>query len=198
MILEFILTAGAIANNAINSYQLGMQTSCVFAPQLWFLPILWAFSGILVHLFGSWALWARINNERPYKTFLDWLRIQFTPIAEQKPLKVEPREVTLFSAVISWWVSIYIACHIIFGTITFSTLVFITVRDAVDVIARYTASLLVCRAILIYELGILRDKYREKREECEQSESDQELRALRRKSNHTSEHGADAQEARGF
>lgn len=33
MILEFIVATGAIANSATNSYQLGMQTICVFAAQ---------------------------------------------------------------------------------------------------------------------------------------------------------------------
>lgn len=200
VIFEFILTAGAIANNATNSYQLGMRTSCVFAPQLWYLPILWAFLGILVHLYGSWALWARVSYERPYKTLLDWLRIQFTPLAEQKLLKIEPYEETLFSVVVSWWVSIYIACHIIFGTLTFSSLIFITVRDALAVIGRYLISLLVCRAILMYELGILRDLYQEEREQCGQPEPqpDQELQALRTRSTHTSEYETDVEEARSF
>lgn len=40
MILEFILATGSIANNATNSYQLGMQTSCAFALQSWFLSLL--------------------------------------------------------------------------------------------------------------------------------------------------------------
>jgi hypothetical protein len=51
-----------------------------------------------------------------------------------------------------------IACHIIFGTLTFSSLLFISVRDAVTVIGRYLASLLLCRAILTYELACLRDR----------------------------------------
>jgi hypothetical protein len=200
MIFEFVLAIGAIANNATNSHQLGMQTSCVFAPQLWFLPILWAFLGILAHLYGSWTLWARVNSERPYKTFIDWLRIQFTPIAEQTPLKVELYEETFFSVVISWWATFYIACHLIFGTITFSSLIFVTVRDALAVICRYLISLLVCRAILIYELGVLRAKHREERERLE---SGQELQALRTKSDRTVvqtriEYSADAQGVRDF
>ncbi|KAF7507550.1 hypothetical protein GJ744_010341 [Endocarpon pusillum] len=202
MIVEFIFAIGAIANNVTNSYQLGMQTSCVFAPQLWFLPILWAFLSILTHLFSALALRTRVNCERPYKTFIDWLRIQFTPIAEQKPLRVEPCEETRFSLVVAWWVSCYNPGLLIFGTITFSSLIFITVRDALAVIARYLTSLLVCRAILMYELGVLRAKYRE---EYERPESDQELQALRTKPDERltlaqtwSEHGADAQEVRDF
>lgn len=201
MILEVIVAAGAIFNNATNSYQLGMQTICVFAAHLWYLPLLWAFLGILAHLFGSWALWSRLNCERPYKNVFDWFRIQFTPIAQQKPLVVQPCEETVFSVVISWWVSVYIACHLIFGTLTFSSLIFITVRDAVSVIGRFVISLLMCRAILMCELVVLRDKYREKRECLESGQA--ELQALRVQDNHSlaeswNEYGIEAQEARAF
>lgn len=193
MILEVILTAGAIANIAINSYQLGMQTCCAFAPQLWYLPLLWTFLGLLIHVWGSLALWASIDCERPYKTFFDWLKFQFTPIAERKPLKVKLFKETLISVALSWWVSFYIACHIIFGTITFSSLIFITVRDAVAVIGRYMASLLICRAMLTYELGILRYQYMKKSEKWGRIEdSDRELQAMRTNSNHTDGLEADA------
>ena len=186
MILEVILTAGAIANIATNSYQLGVQTCCIFAPHLWYLPLLWTFLGLVVHIYGSLALWASIDCDTPYRTFLDWLKIQFTPIAEQKLLKVKPFKETLLSIALSWWVSFHIACHIIFGTITFSSLIFITVRDALAVIGRYMVSLLICRAILTYELGILRYQYMKESEKCERSEdSDQELQTLRSNSNHT-------------
>ncbi|ERF72884.1 hypothetical protein EPUS_08692 [Endocarpon pusillum Z07020] len=179
MIFEFILAIGAVANNATNSRQLGLQTICVFAPQLWYLPILWAFLGIIAHMYCSWVLWAHINCERPYKTFINWLSIQFTPVAELKPLRVEPCEETLFSVVVSWFVSFNIVCHLIFGTLAFSSLIFITVRDAVTVISRYLISLLVCRAILGYELGVLRAKYREERW---RPEPDQEFLALQTES----------------
>lgn len=201
MIHEFIVATGAIANNATNSYQLGMQTICVFASHLWYLPLLWAFLGIVAHLFGLWALWTRLNCERPYKNVFDWFRIQFTPIAEQKPLEVQPCEETVFSLVISWWVSVYIAFHLISGTLTFSSLIFITVRDAVSVIGRFMIWILMCRAILMCELVVLRDKYREMRERPQSGQV--ELQALRAQINHSlakswSENGIAAQEARAF
>jgi hypothetical protein len=163
MAVKFIFAGGAIANNATNSLQLGMQTSCIFAPQIWYLPIMWAFLGILAHTYGAWALWMRINCDRHYESFNDWVKIQFTPIniTEESPPIVETCEETMKSVVVSWWVSVNIACHIIFGTLCFSSLIFITVRDALTVIVRYMVSLLVCRAILMYELSVFRDAYRD-------------------------------------
>jgi hypothetical protein len=60
MVIEFLLLGGAVVYNALNSYQLGMRTNCVYAPQYTFLPLMWAFLGILAHVYGSWALWARV------------------------------------------------------------------------------------------------------------------------------------------
>ena len=159
MVLEFILATGAIANNITNSYQLGVQTSCVFAPQLWVLPLCFSLFGIIPHLLGSGVLWSRVRCSKPYKTSLDWLKIQFTPTGVQSHFEVGIVQTTAFATVVSWFVSIYIACFLIYGTLTFSSLIFITVRDATAVIGRYLISLLVCRMILTYELGVLREKY---------------------------------------
>lgn len=184
-ILEYILAACAIVNNATNSYQLGMQVCCVYAPHIPYLPLIWAFLGILAHLFGAWALWARIqvDGETPSRPFLErphaayhwttsqftfpafiakisilsyWSKNQVTPSAHFTRTKQKVVEETIFSVGASWWVSINIACHITGGTLTFSSLLFITVRDVLAVIARYLASLLICRMILMYELACFR------------------------------------------
>ena len=162
MVLEFILATGAIANNITNSYQLGMQTTCVFAPQIWALPLCFSFFAIFPHLLGSLVLWSHVRCSRPCKTWLDWLKIQFTPTRVQSHFAIKTLQSTSRTAIAtvgSWFVSIYIACFLIYGTLAFSSLIFITVRDATSVIGRYLISLLVCRMILIYELGVLREKY---------------------------------------
>ena len=47
--------------------------------------------------------------------------------------------------------------HWIFGTLVFSSTLFIGTLDALGVIARYLASALVCRIILLVELAGVRD-----------------------------------------
>ena len=195
MIVELVLSAGAIANNAHNSYQLGIQTICVFAPEIWCLPMLWVFLGVVAHMYSSLVFLCCFDLKglrqtcRAFtlkllcKEVKVWVRTQFTPSSEVELVAVKPNGGNIKSILISWIVSIHITCHVIGGTLTFSSLIFITVRDAITVISRYLASLLVCRAILMYELAVLRDKYRSSA--STPPISDGELQALRMTSDHT-------------
>ncbi len=55
------------------------------------------------------------------------------------------------------WVAVILAyTHWIFGTLVFSSTLFIGTLDALGVIARYVASALVCRMILLVELAGIR------------------------------------------
>lgn len=148
-----------------------------------------------------------------------WFITQFTPSAEVELLASTSGDGNFKSLLISWIVLVHITCHIIGGTLTFSSLIFITVRDAVTVISRYLASLSVCQVILTYELAVLRDKYRKKDEgqrkdgywakdkyrarTSTQRGSDGELQALRMTSHHSfaeTEYGykGEVSEPRGF
>ena len=56
------------------------------------------------------------------------------------------------------WAAVMLAyAHWIFGTLVFSSTLFIGTLDALGVIARYLASALVCRMILLVELAGIRD-----------------------------------------
>lgn len=48
--------------------------------------------------------------------------------------------------------------HVIFGTLIFSRLLFVGVKDAAGIIFRHIAGVAVCRVILMYELVGLREK----------------------------------------
>jgi hypothetical protein len=59
---------------------------------------------------------------------------------------------------LSWATSVGIAFHIIYGTVTFSSVLFISVRDSIGVVCWFMGSVLVCRIVLMYELASLRDQ----------------------------------------
>ena len=161
MIVEYVVVFAAIANVAMLSYQLGIQVPCTFTPHLTYLPLLWAFLSIIIHLSGAPALHLRacVSSGRSCNSVLDWIKIQFTPLAKQRPIVVGLVQETYPFILVSLFTSIFTVCHVIYGTLAFSSMLFISVRDSVTVIGRYMASVLRCRIILTYELAALRDSF---------------------------------------
>lgn len=159
MFLEYCVIAAAIANIATTSQQLGTQAISSLAPQVTTLPPLYAFSVVFIHISGAITLGLRIRSQtRKFSnTVLGWFRIQFTPYKDQKPIKIKRFDETYWYNFMSWFTAVSTACHIVLGTITLSSLTFISVRDSIEVLARYFASVLVCRSVLVYELACLRD-----------------------------------------
>jgi hypothetical protein len=63
----------------------------------------------------------------------------------------------LWTFLLSAFVSFLIVAHIIYGTALFSTIQLVLGGDALEIIARYLASAVVCRAVLVFELHGLRE-----------------------------------------
>ncbi|KAI9764471.1 MAG: hypothetical protein M1840_008397 [Geoglossum simile] len=161
VIIEYAVALASIANVATLSYQLGIQAPCTFAPQLTYLPLLWAVLGVSIHISGAFALYlrARVSSGRSRHSVLDWVKILFMPVAKQKPLAVQVVPETYLFILVSFFTSILTICHIIYGTLAFSSMLFVSVRDSIAIIGRYMASAMCCRVILMYELAILRDSF---------------------------------------
>jgi hypothetical protein len=66
---------------------------------------------------------------------------------------------TYWFIAISWFTSILTVCHVLYGTLAFSSMLFIAVKDSLRVISRFMASVICCRVILMYELATLRDSF---------------------------------------
>lgn len=60
---------------------------------------------------------------------------------------------------LKWFLTPSIILHVIFCKLVLSSLTFICPRDAVEVIGRFMASVLLCRAVLMYEIAGIRDWY---------------------------------------
>jgi hypothetical protein len=171
-VVEYLLVAGAITNMATVALDLGLKVSYTFAPQRVYLPLLWAYLGSVVHLFGALALKLRVVRSKRSDNHkrLNWLPAQFKPLALQEPERFQVVNESKFYLLVSWAISVGIASHIVFGTVTFSSVLFISVRDSVAIMYRFMASVLVCRMVLTYELAILRDQRKDMSEEEEDDE----------------------------
>jgi hypothetical protein len=161
MALEYLVVIAAVANIATLSKELGVQVVCSFAPQLTYLVLLWAFLILIIHASGSIALLlrARVSCGRSSNTVLHWIGIQFTPFEKQRPINVYMIPETYWFTIFSWFTAILTVCHVIYGTLTFSSMLFISVRDSIAVIGRYFLSVMCCRIVLMYELAELRDSF---------------------------------------
>lgn len=158
VLLEYCITIGSIANLAHTCYQLGLRTICNFAPMIPYFPMLWTWIGICIHLVGCWAMHLRIREQRGYRLAPKWhfLTGQFLPLTEQTPMRFTVRNESYRSIFLSWVASVMVMVHIIFGTLCWSSLIFIGVRDSVKIIARFMVSAILSRGVLMYELGMLR------------------------------------------
>lgn len=79
----------------------------------------------------------------------------------QIPIRIRVRALDerMFYVAWAWLLSTSTVMHITFGSLLLSGLLFIGPRDALGVIGRYMASVLVCRAVLMFELAGLRARY---------------------------------------
>jgi hypothetical protein len=161
MVLEYIIVLAAVANVVTVAQELGVQVSCSFAPHLTYLVLLWAVLNLSIHISGAAALYlrVRVKCQLPCNTLLDYIRIHFTPVSMQRPHTIEVVPESYWFVAINWFTSILTVCHVLYGTLTFSSMLFISVKDSLRVISRLMASVISCRVVLMYELAILRDSF---------------------------------------
>lgn len=83
-----------------------------------------------------------------------WLWNEANPSANHAKLEFNIKARTTFC--LNWVALILAYAHWIFGTLVFSSTLFIGTLDALGVIARYLASAIICRMILLVELAGIR------------------------------------------
>ncbi|KAJ4326897.1 hypothetical protein N0V84_002724 [Fusarium piperis] len=70
---------------------------------------------------------------------------------------VHPESLSFFSLI----TATSTACHIIFGTMVFSGILFVSINDSLSIISRLMAIATVCRIIVSYKLLVLRESVEE-------------------------------------
>jgi hypothetical protein len=153
LLLEYSVALASVANVVHITYGLGVGVTTMILPDSSYLPGLWAGTGIIVHIIGALCLKSRLRLLTPRNEPV--VKSELTLSAE-KNITVETIPETKLFLALSWLTSISTTFHVIFGTLAFSSMQFISVRDAFGVIGRYTASVTICRVVLMYELSGLR------------------------------------------
>ncbi|RMJ08860.1 hypothetical protein CDV36_011514 [Fusarium kuroshium] len=165
-IAEHVVALASIANVATLGYELGSRVIMVFAPELTYLTLLWLFLGTVGHIFAAFALRLRVRIKDP--DILEsniWLKSWIAPwkAGGQTEFTVLPE--TLAYTCFSGFISLFNAAQIMFGTLVFSSVLFISVRDCMPVVGRLLASVIACRIVLMYELARIRHLCQERKGE---------------------------------
>ncbi|KAK0649962.1 hypothetical protein B0T16DRAFT_326696 [Cercophora newfieldiana] len=153
LLLEYLIALASVANIVHVTYELGVGVITMILPDSSYLPGLWAGTGIIVHIIGALCLRSRLHRLTPQRESI--LRSEFT-LSSHKNITIETVPETKLFLVLSWITSVSTTFHVIFGTLAFSSMQFISVKDAFGVIGRYTASVTLCRVVVMYELSGLR------------------------------------------
>ncbi|KAB8273842.1 hypothetical protein BDV30DRAFT_238369 [Aspergillus minisclerotigenes] len=164
ILIQYLLAASAVVNVAHTSWQLGVQTLCSFSTETTFHPLLWTFSALIIHILGAIAVNRRIRivelSADPPVTFLRKARRrvseEFRLSADQAKASLTFKQQSYTFICTSWCTSTGTILHLIYGTLTFSSIVFISTQDALGVVARYLASTIICRVILMFEIHGMR------------------------------------------
>lgn len=167
--ISYCLAGASIANMGELTYRLGAGTIFIMLPNSQYLALLWAFLGVFIHFMAGIALRLRVSSE--VKSVDEEMTRGSWPVTVAKGqidimarrsriiFTVHPESLSFFS--ISLITTIATACHIIYGTMVFSSILFVSINDSLSIVARLMASAIVCRIIVMYELLVLRESVEE-------------------------------------
>ncbi|KXJ87649.1 hypothetical protein Micbo1qcDRAFT_215502 [Microdochium bolleyi] len=100
-----------------------------------------------------------------------WLRHELTPMAYAPRVDLEDRDHGYLYMLLGYLVSVSAAAHVLYGTLLLSSLLFISLADAVGIVWRFGANTIVCRILLGYEITAMRENVSgvmagKKKEDC--------------------------------
>ena len=184
--LQYVLVIGSIVNLFQVAIELGTLTVVSWSCALDYLPLAWAIIPFGIHLVAAVSYHievaqteTQIRREMAIEngarsplirsmTFLQeranlsWLQKEFALCANQpKGLEavLKQKKTSQFTVFLNCVASLMAFFHLLFGTMLFSSLIFIAVWDILNsVIWRYLISTVVCRLVLLVELAGLREQ----------------------------------------
>ncbi|PHH77332.1 hypothetical protein CDD82_3565 [Ophiocordyceps australis] len=159
--VEYLIAGAAAANTAYRTYQLCLWTVCTFVPTQAFLPAMWHVGAFSIHLLGWFGALIRFRS-RPKERrcwATRWLRMEVVPSAWATNFSIKKRggsatEYVLYMT--DFVMYVLVPLQIFYGSIILSSLVFVSVFDAVSLVCWYSLSTITCRAILLYEFAGMR------------------------------------------
>jgi hypothetical protein len=180
-IFEFAVVGLAAINSTYLGYILTFRTICLVStitgtfggtPEA-FAPLLWVFLSIPMYAAGACALAlcnsraTQTESEHEKRSFLKrvanktrtWLKHELTPCAftatadvttlPRKGLSTRTRYILL---ILHWLIRAGVWIDVIYGVIVFSSIMFLSLFNALEVIGKFLGGSVVCRVILAFEI----------------------------------------------
>ncbi|RDW63315.1 hypothetical protein BP6252_10860 [Coleophoma cylindrospora] len=175
-VIQYLVAATACGNILHATYAIGLRSIVSWDCRASYWPLIWVVVSLVIHFTATASLRAAIKRKTDITTPRRQQYISEPPNEGQRPnmtgvMTAIHNEVTP-SANIDWQVSdlydvrlgplavvlqytgaFVSVCHLMFGTLLFSSLQFIGVGDAVILIMRLIASATFCRIVLQFEMG---------------------------------------------
>lgn len=145
--IEYLLVIGAIFNTVHVSLDLGVRSVSTWICESWWQPLVWVLIPSIIHVFGVASFWCtpkKIDNSS-------------SEGGDKVVIKAYPP--TVWTLLLNLLAVSCVTVHIIFGTLVFSSLLFLTVLDALRVVVQFALSAVTCRIISQYELILMSERY---------------------------------------
>ena len=166
-LIQYIFAAGAGVNILHAAYRIGVKAVVSWSCANSFWPLVWVVSSLVIHFVASLSLRTAIHrkkrhskngdyDEKPVRPrLLSVLYNEVTPSSNSRwqvsdlfDVRLGPLAVTL------QYIGAFLAMiHLLFGTMVFSGLLLIGVKEAFYLILRFIGSATVCRLLLQFEVG---------------------------------------------
>ncbi|KAI0863377.1 hypothetical protein F4860DRAFT_468054 [Xylaria cubensis] len=166
---EYILAGLAVANTVYQAYQLAFWSIAMSSMAIssgpipkTYGPFLWVFLTISVYIvnFGAFNLKYKENYKRQKNWRGNWSRLfwnEVTPCMYGEPMWLIRKRETYCQMMLSSLVNGGVVVLLLYSTVLLSSQIFISLGDAVPVLARYLAASVVCRGIMDFELRGMRE-----------------------------------------
>lgn len=155
----------AISNVGELCYEIGVQSVTSITQSVQYLPGIWIFVGVFTHILGAYIF--GIIRDRPKRVNLrqafsvlnwwQWARKQFSPARRIDKIELKFLPCSLPEVILSWFTGVIGTVNVVWGSVIFSSLLFISIKDALTIVLRFMGSAIVCRAIARYEICVIRD-----------------------------------------
>ncbi|KAH8816382.1 hypothetical protein F5884DRAFT_852825 [Xylogone sp. PMI_703] len=154
-VLEIVVAIGSLCNIAQICYEINLKTIAVMScDNSDMLVELWVGLAMVTHGLGVAAFFTR--SRRLHRNCTEWLAYEVTAseFMPQKRLRWDPESNWKFIA-FSWITTVFTVCHLAFGTLLFSSLMFVGTQYSAYIVGRFAISAILCRTIVAYELAAM-------------------------------------------